>query len=195
VSSAQSNGRIERSKKAVLTATFRLMSEEGLSGVTVDTVSKRSGVAKTTIYRHWPSRGALLLEACSKLGENAAAGRPGLLPDTGSLKDDATVLALDFARRLRTAKWASVLPSIVDAAERDSEIARLHLDMHALFMAGFRKVIERAELRGQLPPGLTQADVLAAIVGPLFYRRWFTREPLDERFARQVVANAVGSKA
>lgn len=189
--SAPSNGRVERSKEAVLTATLQLMFEAGLSGVSVDTVSQRSGVAKTTIYRHWPSRSALLMDACARMGTTASAWRAERLPDTGSLEGDVLELATGLAHRLHSAKWASILPSVIDAAERDPDIAKLHSRMHAGFMAGFRAVIERAESRSGLPPGRSAAELVAAVVGPLFYRRWFSREPLDDGFVKGVVANAV----
>src|SRR5919198_1676494 len=57
--------RVRHSKEVVMATTYELLSEEGLAGVTVDAVARRSGVAKTTIYRHWPSREALLLDACA----------------------------------------------------------------------------------------------------------------------------------
>src|SRR5271157_53993 len=68
--------RVRKSKEAVLATTHQLMSEAGLGGVSIDAVSKRSGVAKTTIYRHWPSRSALLLDACSKMGAGKAIVGP-----------------------------------------------------------------------------------------------------------------------
>ncbi|HEX3446252.1 MAG TPA: TetR/AcrR family transcriptional regulator [Chthoniobacterales bacterium] len=173
----------------MLTATFQLLSETGLSGVSIDAVSRRSGVAKTTIYRHWPSRSALVLDACSKLKPKSAT------PGTGNLKDDMTVLALNLAGRLRTARWATVLPSIIDAAERDPELADLHSRMHAEMTTAFRSVIESAQQKGELSRQRCTAEVVAMILGPLFYRRWFSREPLDEGFVKRVVENAIsGSK-
>src|ERR1700731_1150267 len=80
------SARVQRSKEAVLATTNELMSEAGIGGVSIDEVSRRSGVAKTTIYRHWPSRSALLLDACSRLGS------PQAPPDTGSLRGDLTLL-------------------------------------------------------------------------------------------------------
>jgi AcrR family transcriptional regulator len=181
--------RVQRSKKAVLTATFQLLSETGLTGVSIDAVSRRSGVAKTTIYRHWPSRSALVLDACSRLKPKSEA------PDTGNLKDDVTVLALNLASRLRTARWATVLPSMIDAAERDPELADLHSRMHAEMTTAFRSVIERSQQRGELSRHRRSTEVVAMILGPLFYRRWFSREPLDEGFVKRVVESAVsGSK-
>src|SRR4051794_38037243 len=88
--------RVERSRKSVLTATVQLLAEAGLGGVSVDEVSRRSRVAKTTIYRHWPSRSVLLLDACSNLGARPQA------PDTGTLKGDLSALATYMAGRLRS---------------------------------------------------------------------------------------------
>jgi AcrR family transcriptional regulator len=177
--------RVQRSKKAVLTATFQLLSKTGLTGVSIDEVSRRSGVAKTTIYRHWPSRSALVLDACSRLKPKSEA------PDTGNLKDDVTVLALNLASRLRTARWATVLPSMIDAGERDPELANLHSRMHGEMTTAFRAVIERSQQRGELSRHRRSTEVVAMILGPLFYRRWFSREPLDEGFVKRVVESAV----
>lgn len=181
----QTDARIRRSQETVLAATWELLQETGLGGLTVDAVAARSGVAKTTIYRHWPTRSALVIDACSRLGSRREA------PDTGSLKGDMTVLAADLAHRLRTARWASVLPSIVDAAERDAELARMHARLHAELVAAFRAVAERAHKRSELPRGRQPADVVAAVIGPLIYRRWFSREPLDDRFVKAVVESAI----
>jgi AcrR family transcriptional regulator len=177
--------RVQRSKEAVLKATFQLLTETGLGGLSVDEVSKRSGVAKTTIYRHWPSREALLLDACSKMGPKLD------LPDTGTLKGDIGELAAGIAERLRSKRFSSVLPSVIDAAERNSEIAAVHARLHAGIMAPLYSVIERARERGELPRNCVASELVATVVGPLFYRRWFSREPLDERFVKAVVDRAI----
>lgn len=177
----EADQRVERSKKAVLAAAHELLSKEGLAGVSVDAVARRSGVAKTTIYRHWPSRSALLLDACSSL---SARPQP---PDTGNLRTDLETMALYVAARLPTAPWASVLPSIIDAAERDPELAKLQARIHGEMRGAFRVIVERAQGRGELNRQTDPAEVIAAILGPLFYRRWFSREPLDERFVRGVI--------
>lgn len=179
--------RVLRSKKAVLAATYKLLSEAGLGGVSVDEVSKRSGVAKTTIYRHWPSRSALLLDACAKM---ASKPEP---PETGGLQGDLEFLAAYIAGRLPTALWASVLPSIIDAAERDPQLAAVQARIHSEMRNVFRLVIERAQQRGEISRSIDSAELIAAILGPLFYRRWFSREPLNERFVKNVVARAIAS--
>jgi AcrR family transcriptional regulator len=179
------DGRVRRSREAVLAATFALLSEAGLGGVSVDEVARRSGVAKTTIYRHWPTRSALLLEACSKL-----SSRP-TIPDTGSLKGDLVALSTTVAERLSTGRWSSVLPSVMDAAEREPELAQIHAQLHADMMSAFRAVIAEAQARGELPKTASASDLIGAIVGPLFYRRWFSREPVTPAVAKAVVERAL----
>lgn len=178
--------RVLKSKESVLTVTYKLLSEGGIGGVSIDEVSRRSGVSKTTIYRHWPSRSALLMDACSKLGS-----RPEV-PDTGSFKGDISALATYLADQLRTGRWPAVLPSIIDAAERDPELARLQAELHAGLMFPFLAVAERAEKRGELPPGRSPSEIVSTIVAPFFYRRWFSREPIDERFVKSVVSGIAG---
>jgi AcrR family transcriptional regulator len=182
-----SDERVVKSKKAVVAATFELLSEVGLSGVSVDEVSRRSGVAKTTIYRHWPSRTALLINVCSTLGAKPQA------PDTGSFAGDLTALVTHMARRLRSERWTSILPSVIDAAERDPEVADMHSQLHASHMAPLFTIIERARKRGELPRAADPSEIVASVVGPLFYRRWFSRQPLDDRFVRNLVERVAGT--
>ena len=184
-SGGKADKRVQRSKAAVLAQTYELLSEGGIGGVSIDEVSRRSGVSKTTIYRHWPSRAALLLEACSTIGVAPQ------VPDTGSFAGDLSILAVQFADELRSARWAAVLPSIIDAAEREPELAQLHAVLHARLMSPFAVVTERARGRGEVAPGREAADVAASIAGPLFYRRWFSREHIDELFVRRVVQRAI----
>jgi len=178
--------RVRRSKQAVLAATFELLSESGLAGVSVDAVAERSGVAKTTIYRHWSSRAALLLDACAKMSAKREA------PDTGSLWSDIAVLMDDVASRLQTARFSATLPSVIDAAERDRDIAKVHAQLHAELVSAFRAVIERAQRKGEFPRNREATAVVATLLGPLFYRRWFSREPLDDRFVKGVIESAIG---
>lgn len=177
--------RVERSKAAVLAETYRQMTQSGLGGVSIDEVSRASGVAKTTIYRHWPSRAALLIDTCSQLGG------PHEAPDTGSLRGDVHALASDLARQLQIANWSAVYPSIIDTAERDADVAAMQREWHKDLMAPFGTAVDRARERGEVKAESATADVVAVTVGPLFYRRWFSKEPLDDRFVDAVVDAAV----
>lgn len=180
--------RIRRSRATVLAVTTEILFERGFAGATVDEIALRSGVAKTTIYRHWPTRTDLLREACMSIGT------PLDVPDTGSLVGDLTALVTNLAQLLRTEQWTSVLPSVIDAAERDPDIAAIYSRLQEGYSAPFRSVIKRACERGELPRTTDGALLVAALTGPLFYRRWFSREPLTSVFATRIVQLVLGQK-
>jgi AcrR family transcriptional regulator len=173
--------RVRRSRATVLRVTAELLFERGFAGASVDEITRRSGVAKTTIYRHWPTRGDLLRDACSSIGT------PLEVPDTGSFEGDVRALLTSLAHLLRSAKWTSVLPSVIDAAERDCDIAAMYGRLQEGYSAPLEFIIQRAMRRGELPKTTDSAVLVAALTGPLFYRRWFSREPLTSAFAKQIV--------
>jgi AcrR family transcriptional regulator len=177
--------RVRRSKASVLKVTAELLTETGLGGVSVDEVARRSGVAKTTIYRHWPTRSDLLMEACSQLGTEQE------VPNTGSLEDDISALLTNLAELLLTARWASVVPSVIDAAERDADVAAIHGRIQRGHARPFQEVIARAKRNGEMSASVDSATMIAALIGPLFYRRWFSRESLDTSFVKDVVNRAI----
>ena len=174
--------RVVLSRERVLTATLDLLTKAGLGGLTIDDVSKRSGVAKTTIYRHWPNRNALIVDACLQMTD--ADDEP---PDTGSLECDVKAILTNLAELMVTARWSSILPSIVDAAERDPEIAKVHSRLQRWHAAPLRAALERAALRGEIPSEADLSAIAAALLGPLYFRRWFSREPINASFVDLIV--------
>ena len=178
-------GRVERSRAVLLETARELLLERGFSGVSVDEISRRSGVAKTTIYRHWPVRTDLLRDACLTIGT------PLDVPDAGSLRADLLALLTQLAYLLRSARWTSVLPSVIDAAERDPEIAEMYARLQQGYTAPFVAVIHRATRRRELPEEMNASVMIAALTGPLFYRRWFSRAPLTDEFVQHVIAQVI----
>ncbi len=183
--SPASDARVRRSQERVLRATIELLTAKGLGGCSVDEVSRRSGVAKTTIYRHWPTRADLVLDACSQISTEQQ------VPDTGSFTGDVTVFLMNIADLLYTARWSSVVPSIIDAAEREPTLAEVHSRIQLGHTAPLQEIITRAARKGEIPAGTDAAIVSAALLGPLFYRRWFSREPLDEAFVQAIAKMAI----
>jgi AcrR family transcriptional regulator len=179
------DGRVRRSRDRVLTTTFELLGESGVGGFTVDEVARRSGVAKTTIYRHWPSREALVIDACSRISDEQE------VPDTGSLEGDVTAILTNIGHLLGTARWSSVLPSIVDVAERDPQFAEVHRRIQHGHAAPLREVIDRAAGRGEIAATADRSIMIAGLMGPLFYRRWFSREVIDGQFIQTIVRNVI----
>src|SRR5271167_4416743 len=74
--------RVTRSRAAILEAAMELLAEEGYAAFTIEAIFARTGVAKTTIYRHWPTRNDLLIAVIEKLGGKFE------LPDTGTVRGD-----------------------------------------------------------------------------------------------------------
>jgi AcrR family transcriptional regulator len=178
--------RVRHSKEVVMATTYELLSEEGLAGVTVDAVARRSGVAKTTIYRHWPSRGALLLDACAQMGPHFD------VPDAGSYLNDLRALAHRVVEQLLSGPYAAILLSLMDAAERNPDLAALLAAAQTKLVEAVRAISARAQGRGELRRLPESSDVAALVVGPLLYRRLFSHEPLSEEFLRMVIDNVVG---
>jgi AcrR family transcriptional regulator len=185
--STKVNRRVERSRHIVLATAFELLSEGGVASFTVDEVARRSGVAKTTIYRHWPTREALVIDACSRMIAQQET------PDTGSLEGDVTAILMEIAHLLQTANWSFVLPSIVDTAERDPEFAEIHSRIKRGHTAPLREVLLRAAGRGELSAHADVSTIVAALLGPLFYRRWFSREPIDDQFVKAIIKRVLAS--
>jgi len=186
-SATRPDPRVVRSHKAVLEATFELLYETGAGGFSVDEVARRSGVAKTTIYRHWPSREALVIDACSQITSEQE------IPDTGSLSGDLVAILTFIADQLQTANWAPVLPSIVDLAEREPRFADVHSRIQHGHAAPLREVLQRAIDADQLSAEADLPTIVAGLLGPLFYRRWFSREAIDVQFITTIVDRALSS--
>lgn len=116
------------------------------------------------------------------------------VPDTGSLESDVTAILANLGHLLSTARWSSVVPSIVDVAERDPEFARVHGKIQRGHAAPLREVIERAASRGLISAAADPSSMVSALIGPLYYRRWFSREPIDDQFVKTIVRNVISSQ-
>ncbi|EWS99618.1 TetR family transcriptional regulator [Intrasporangium oryzae NRRL B-24470] len=180
--------RVIQSRERVLTTTLELLTESGLGGLTMEDVAKRSGVAKTTIYRHWSNRNALIIDACLRMTDGDEEP-----PDTGSLEGDLRAILTELAHLLATAKWSSIMPSIIDAAEREPDIAQVHSRLQVRHAAPMRAALERAVDRGEISPDVDISAVASALRGPLYFRRWFTREPIDTAFIDLVVRGGLAA--
>jgi AcrR family transcriptional regulator len=181
------DGRIRKSRDRVLTTAFEILGQSGIGGFSVDEVARRSGVAKTTIYRHWASREALVLDAASRISAEQD------VPDSGSLEGDLVAILVNLGHLLSTARWSSVVPSIVDVAERDPEFAAVHGTIQRGHAAPVRMVLERAVERGELSESTDVSTMVSGLVGPLYYRRWFSREPIDDGFVVRITRGVLGT--
>ena len=112
-------------------------------------------------------------------------------PDTGSLEGDCWAILTDIAELLATARWSSIVPSIVDAAEHDPAFADIHSRIQRSHAAPLRTALDRAALRGEIPSTADRNAIAAALLGPLFYRRWFSREQIEAKFLEMIIRSVV----
>lgn len=177
--------RVARTKEAVLRATTELLAEQGLAATSVEAVAARSRVAKTTIYRHWPDRAALVLD-----GVNQLAATYDVI-DTGNLRADLLASVTELAHRLDRTPYGRVLPSLVDAADRDADLAAAFQRHGESRRRSFIDRLELAVKRGELPAGTSVGVVHDLIVGPVFYRRLVARKPLRRADLAVIVDHAI----
>lgn len=176
--------RAERARQAALAAAESLLAEGGYHAVTIDAVASRSGVARTTIYRHWASRGALVVDVVK------SGPVPTQTPNTGAVEQDVQLILTGLVAGLNASVWARSLPSLLDAAQHDPDIDAAHQQDLAARQAPLRAVLARAMDRGDLPAVVDLDVLVSALVGPLLFRRLVTHEVLDADFAA-VIARTV----
>jgi AcrR family transcriptional regulator len=173
--------RSQRSEAAILDATLALLGEVGFSGLTIDGIAARAGVGKATIYRHWPGKAHLVVDAFrSRIP-------PMATPDTGSLRDDLAAVVGFMVQGLGHSPLSRILPALVEASERDPELERLFKEFGAERRAILRGILRRAGARGELRPGLDLELALELITGPVFARRLVIRKPLTRAYAESLV--------
>ena len=173
--------RSRRAESAILQTTVALLGEVGFSGLTIDGIAARAGVGKATIYRHWSSKAEVAVEAFK------AFIPPLDDPDTGSFADDVRAVLLQIIDGLTNSPLAGILPSLVEAAERDAELERLFKEFGRGRRAVLRAVFDRAAARGELRDGLEPDVAIDALVGPIFTRRLITRAPVTRKHVNAVL--------
>lgn len=173
--------RVARSRDKVLSAVRDLLAARGYEGLTIEGIAEHAGVGKATIYRHWDSRAQLVVDAASHL--RASEPAPGGVTTAERL----TRLYTSLARRLWDPTWSAHLPSLLDAAGRDPQVATLFTAFIDGRRAPSAQVIRDGVAAGELPAGTDVDATIDQIAGPLFYRRYFSRR----RFAEGEVAALV----
>ena len=173
--------RVARTRAVVLDAAIDLLTERGYSGFSVEGVVDRTGVAKTTLYRHWPTRDDLLAAVIGQLGGT------GQLPDTGSVRQDL----LDFfARRVQAAptrQWERCMPALVEAAARHPELAKMVADLTTQALGQIEDLLRRGVERGELRPDFDPQTAASALMGSIVLRRLLLHEaPTAQRVSAAI---------
>ena len=177
-------------ERRVLSAAWGLLHAGGYAALNVDDVAERAGVAKTTLYRRWPTKDHLAIAVGAQmLGEVP-------IPDTGDLRRDLTEFAAALADSLNRLRLAGhygggaspgLAAELVAAAARHPDIGEMvragYAERHARAQARLERAVEREGLRPDLDRGL----LIEQLVGPIYYRILITDAPADLGYAERLV--------
>lgn len=178
-----------RSKEVILRAALSLIQEVGVRRMTVEAVALRSGVARTTIYRWWRSKGLLALDAFEH-GFGILA--PFDFPDTGSLRGDLNALMRPVVESVRDTGGDRLGPQIIAEAQFDPELAaQIYSRLIAPYRELHHSLFERAVGRGEISPDVDATMLLDALYGAYFHRILFFHGELDAAFFETLIDTLV----
>ena len=174
--------RVAQTRRIVTQAAAELLAEEGFERLSIEGIAERSGVARSTIYRNWSDRSALLADAFDHM-----CAFPDI-PDLGSMADELRFLAQAVAEALTTADWAKALPSLVGASHHDPGLAEAKMRFSEQRRRQTGAIFERAMTRGEIASGRDPQQLAEFFAAPLFFRFLMSHQPLDEAFVERHVA-------
>jgi AcrR family transcriptional regulator len=164
-------GRSARVHASVLKSVFEVLREKGPADLSIADVAERAGVHETSIYRRWPSRHALILDACRHFIDDALP-----IPDTGALRSDLVAFQRS-AKAMLGSRQGQVIIALNSMQEAGSR-ARRH-DYWKRRLEQLRVMLDRAVARGEFPAGADRIAFLEALIAPIYFRLLVTNESLD----------------
>ncbi|MFG2827472.1 TetR/AcrR family transcriptional regulator [Streptomyces sp. NPDC048434] len=171
-----------RKAQEIFDATLDLLAEKGYEGLTIEGVAQRSGVNKTTIYRWWPSKGALLGAALIGARQLELTA-----PDTGSLEGDLEALLHTMVTLLTTRPASDIAVSVLGAVTHSPELAAHVQDFFADRIAREQPVFDRAVARGEIAADTDPMLLVDLLAGAAWVRVVLRQLPLEEGFVARAV--------
>ena len=179
---ARGRRRSPTSHQAIVRATQELLVADGYRALTIEGVAARAGVGKQTIYRWWPSRAALVLEAYLAGSDTVDTPRART-----STRADVQALLEWLVRVLAQPIGGRVLAGLVADLKDDAELAgRFHRDVVPARRRAMLTALERGRARGEIRPHADLELAVDALHGAVFYRLLLSGGPLDASFTRAV---------
>jgi AcrR family transcriptional regulator len=174
--------RSERARLAIMEAAADLLIEGGLAAATIEAIAARAGVSKVTIYKWWPTRGAVAIDAYFHRYQQTIA-----FEDSGDVAHDLTVQIQALVEAFR-GRAGQVMAELIGQAQSDDALAEMLRErwiQPRREMTGM--VLRRAIDRGQIRPD-TDIDILMdQLYAPLYYRITVRHQPLGEALAPALV--------
>lgn len=175
----------EEVRAEILHAAGELLFSNGMSGFTIDKVAASSGASKVTIYKWWPSKGALALDGYFKKVE------PDLtFPDTGDIKADLRTQLHSFLGVLHEGRGGAVIGELIGQAQTDPELQAAFLQRYsgprrALAVEALRQTQARGQVRATVDPEI----VVDQLWGACYHRLLIPDQPLTEEFVDGLLDN------
>lgn len=171
-----------RSQRAILQAAYELALERGPAKVTIEAIAARAGVGKQTIYRWWPSKGAVFLDAL-----NTAVGAVTDIPDTGDLIADLKA-QMTAVVALWTTDFGRFYAGLIAEAQADPDLARsMATTLFTRANAARHQRLRQAQQQGQIRNDIDVASAIEILYGPLYYRFLLHTEPLSAEHIDSIV--------
>ena len=182
-------GRSARIRKAVLEATLESLLNEGYASLSHRTVAKRAGVDPATVYRRWPTRPRLAVDA---LLDVAHATVP--VPDTGDVAKDMRKFLDSVVAALADEKLVRLFRALSAAgSEAEGDLRSTVREFWDTRFADAGEIVTRAIDRGELPASADPHDVIEQLIAPAYFRALVSGEPFGRGFAKQCVEQALVS--
>ena len=174
--------RDEGARQRILKAAFDLMEDMTFAQVTAEAIAERAGVSKATVYRWWPNKSAVVIEAFRETFE------PELpLLHGGTLREDLTTQLRNFARVL-SGRGGGMLKAFIVASRSDPEVAAAFRSIWSdPRREEARRILREKQASGQLRQDADVDLVLDSLYGPLYYRFLVKNSPPSQRYAEAVV--------
>ncbi len=178
--------RSEKTRLAILDAAADLLLSNGFSEATIEAIAARAGVSKVTIYKWWPSRGAVAIDAYFHRFIQST-----IFPDSGNTVVDITTQVLHLIETFR-GRAGEVMAELLGQAQLDPALSdvlreRWLQPRRALSTAVLQRGIDRGEIRSDV----TVSIVLDEIYGPVYFRLMTRLHPLTDEFATELVQNVL----
>ncbi len=181
-SPAASGARGPRRARAIFDAALSLLAERGYHGLTMEAVASRARVNKTTLYRWWPSKDALLAAALTESDALALS-----VPDTGSLRGDLRALAGRIAELLTDPTTAPIAEALVSAGTGRPELAAVARAFFSDRLVRERPIFERASQRGESLADIDLRTVMDLVAGAIWFRVFVRGEAPSDAELDEVV--------
>jgi AcrR family transcriptional regulator len=186
--SGRGRPRSVEAERAILDATLELLAETSISGLTVEAIAARAGVGKATIYRRWPSKLPLVVNAIKSLPELR-------VPNSGTLRGDLREIVRGLANILQSSPLGRVLPHLIAEGGWDSQLDEAIGHYVNVRRVPLVEVVRRAVERGEVSPAVDAEALADLLAGPIVNRLFFSRRPLDGKFVEFVVRTVLAGMA